>query len=114
MDPGWPHRALSDMPIGTYRTRAEGVLGMSRKNAAWGRKHLEAVYGKWCWICGRTDVRLEYDHKAPIVRTNYCGPHRAGGALHLWRRLKRGRDNPFNIQPLCKEYHAAKSLGDFV
>lgn len=82
-----------------------------RKNAADKMKQRLADYlGGCCAFCGETDrVVLEFDHRAPLLRSDEKRAMGRTGPGHLMSALRKGTENPFNLQVVCANCHARKT-----
>ncbi len=92
----------------TPPTEPEERWMIGNRNHAATKNRLLDIFGGWCALCGEKDpVVLMFDHKAPIHRND--GRRGSAGSNSLLSNLRKGADNPFNVQVLCGNCHMRKT-----
>jgi 5-methylcytosine-specific restriction endonuclease McrA len=84
----------------------------ARNNRKKRKERVIALLGGECVRCGNADSRvLEIDHVVPLRRkdrTNNC----SDSGSELWRRVLAGQVAKDDVQLLCANCHAIKTLED--
>lgn len=98
----------NERSLANYRANRTQVLPRMRARVKRVRSELISLLGEVCAFCGEQDASvLRVDHKAPILRRGrQVSGTTMGGILAA---LKKGTENPFNLQLLCANCHNRKT-----